>query len=118
MKINNIQITKDDFENLAETIATIREYIAEDKIEIADNILSGLETHLKRNLREDKEMNFKHMRSNNVRFTSDELRRARARRLNFEDEIDMDERIAEYQENKHYERQLEIEKGNALRGDW
>lgn len=54
MKINNIQITKNDFENLAETIATIREYIAEDKIEIADSILSDLETHLKRNLKEDK----------------------------------------------------------------
>ncbi len=53
MKINNIEVTKRDFESLSETIKHVRKTISKGQIESADFMLKGLVTYLDKNLAAD-----------------------------------------------------------------
>ena len=53
MKINNIAVTKRDFESLSETIKHVRKTIYKGQIESADFMLKGLVTYLDKNLAAD-----------------------------------------------------------------
>lgn len=59
MKINNIEITKSDFESLLNTIKNSIKSIDEGKVEDARFILEAIEAHLEHNLQADRQVDTK-----------------------------------------------------------
>lgn len=53
MKINGIEVTRNDFEGLLKSIKNTRKWLSEGEVYQADFILESLESHLENNLLED-----------------------------------------------------------------